>query len=84
MSFGTREEHEILLLRVLKHMDVHNLKMQTAKCDFLRHEESFLGHVLRADGILTQDSKISAIKNWQCSCIRVSVQLLPQIHLEVC
>ncbi len=22
------------------------------------------GHVLRADGILTQDSKISAIKNW--------------------
>jgi hypothetical protein len=64
VSFGTREEHEILLLRVLKRMDVHNLKMQPAKCDFLRHEASFLGHVLRADGILTQDSKISAIKNW--------------------
>ena len=27
-------------------------------------QTSFLGHVLRADGILTQDSKISAIKNW--------------------
>jgi hypothetical protein len=64
VSFGTRAEHEILLVRVLKRMDVHNLKMQTAKCDFLRHEASFLGHVLRADGILTQDSKISAIKNW--------------------
>ncbi len=62
--FGTREDHEILLLRVLKRMDVHNLKMQTAKCDFLRHETSFLGHVLRVNGILTQDSKISAIKNW--------------------
>jgi hypothetical protein len=46
-------------------MDVHNLKMQPAKCDFLRHEASFLGHVLRSDGFLTQDSKISAIKNWQ-------------------
>jgi hypothetical protein len=64
VSFGTREEHEILLLRVLKRMDVHNLNIQTVKCDFLCHEASFLGHVLRADGILTQDSKISAIKNW--------------------
>ena len=53
LSFGTREEHEILLLRVLKRMDVHNLKMQTAKCDFLRYETSFLGHILRTDGILT-------------------------------
>jgi hypothetical protein len=64
VSFGTREEHEILLLRVLKRMDVHDLKIQSAKCDFLRHEASFLGHVLRTDGILTQDSKISAIQNW--------------------
>jgi hypothetical protein len=64
VSFGTREEHEILLLRVLKRMDVHNLKMQSAKCNFLHHEASFLGHVLRADDILTQDSKVSAIKNW--------------------
>ena len=62
MSFGTRTEQEILLLRVLKRMDVHRLKMQAAKCDFLRHEVSFLGHILRGDGILTQDSKISAVK----------------------
>jgi hypothetical protein len=79
VSFGTREEHEILLLRVLKRMDVHNLKMQSVKCDFLHHEASFLGHVLRADGILTQDSKISTIKNWpsltdiRSVCICVSV-----------
>jgi hypothetical protein len=63
VSFGTREEDEILLLRVLKRMDVHNLKMHPVKCDFLRHEASFLGHVLRADGILSQDSKLSAFKN---------------------
>ncbi len=60
----THEEHEILLIRVLKRMDVHNLKMQPAKCDFLHHETSVLGLVLRTDDILTQDSKISAIKNW--------------------
>ena len=49
---------------MLKRMDVHRLKMQAAKCDFLRHEVSFLGHILRGDGILTQDSKISAVKYW--------------------
>jgi hypothetical protein len=63
VSFGTRQEHEILFLRVLKRMDTHNLRMQTAKCEFLRHKAAFLGHVLRKDGIVTQDSKISTIKN---------------------
>jgi hypothetical protein len=37
--------------------------MQTAKCDFLHHETSFLGLVLWTDDILPQDSKISDIKN---------------------
>jgi hypothetical protein len=35
VNFGTREEHEILLLRVLKRMDAHNLRMQSAKCEFV-------------------------------------------------
>jgi hypothetical protein len=40
------------------------LEDASCKCDFLRHEASFLGHILRVDGILTQDSKLSVIKNW--------------------
>jgi hypothetical protein len=35
VSFGTREEHEILLLHVLKRMDTHNLCMQSVRCEFL-------------------------------------------------
>jgi hypothetical protein len=35
VSFGTREELEILLLHVLKRMDAHNLRMQPARCEFL-------------------------------------------------
>ena len=84
VSFGTREEHEILLLRVLKRMDAHNLRMQSPKCEFLRHESAFLGHVLRKDGILTQDSKISAIKNWppltDIRSVRVFVSLCSYYH----
>ncbi len=67
---------------------VHNLKLHPAKCDFLRHEASFLGHVLRTDGILTQDSKISVIKNWtpltdiQSVCTFVS--LYSYYHKYIC
>jgi hypothetical protein len=32
--------------------------------NFSTNDAAFLGHVLRKDGILTQNSKISAIKNW--------------------
>jgi hypothetical protein len=32
--------------------------------NFSTNDAAFLGHVSRKDGILTQDSKISAIKNW--------------------
>jgi hypothetical protein len=35
LSFGTRAEHEILLLHVLKRMDAHNLRMQPSRCEFL-------------------------------------------------
>jgi hypothetical protein len=84
VSFGTREDHEILLLRVLKRMDTHNLRMQPAKCEFLHHEAAFLGHVLRKDGILTQDSKISAIKNWSpltdIRSVRAFVSLCSYYH----
>ena len=84
VSFGTREEHEILLLRVLKGMDAHNLRMQPAKYEFLRHEVAFLGHVLRKDGIPTQDSKISAIKYWppltDIRSVRAFVSLCSYYH----
>jgi hypothetical protein len=55
-----------------------------AKCEFLLHEAAFLGHVLRKDGILTQDSKISAIKNWppltDIRSVRVFVSLCSYYH----
>jgi hypothetical protein len=32
--------------------------------NFSTNDDAFLGHVFRKDGILTQDSKTSVIKNW--------------------
>ena len=64
VSFGTRDEHEILLRRVLHRMNVCHLRMQPSKCEFFRHEAAFLGHIVSKDGIATQYSKLSAIQNW--------------------
>ena len=64
VSFGTRDEHEILLRRVLHRMNVCHLRMQPSKCEFFRHEAAFLGHIVSKDGIVTQHSKLSAIQNW--------------------
>ena len=62
--FGTRDEHETILRRVLHRMNVCHLRMQTSKFEFFRHEDAFLGHIVSKDGIATQHSKLPAIQNW--------------------
>lgn len=64
VSFGTVEDHEYLLLQVLRAMSKCRLRIQPAKCEFFRESGSFLGHVLSAEGIAQQDGKVQAIKNW--------------------
>jgi hypothetical protein len=41
VTFGTRDEHEVLLRRVLQRMNVCHLHIQTSKCEFFRHETTF-------------------------------------------
>ena len=64
VTFGTVEEHEILLRRVLSAMQKQNVRLTPAKCEFFRTSAAFLGHVLSAEGISQQDKKLDAIKKW--------------------
>ena len=41
-----------------------NLKLQTAKCDFLKDRIKFLGHVLSENGLEMDEEKVAAIKNF--------------------
>jgi hypothetical protein len=63
VSFGTRKEHEILPLQVLKRMDAHNLCMQPARCEFLHQWRCILGSCA-SEGSSQKTLEISAIKNW--------------------
>lgn len=43
-----------------------NLKIQPAKCNFLRKEIDFLGHIVTQEGVRPNPSKIQAIKDFPC------------------
>jgi len=43
-----------------------NLKIQPAKCNFLRKEIDFLGHIVTQEGVKPNPNKIQAIKDFPC------------------
>jgi hypothetical protein len=45
-------------------MRKHNLKLQPDKCEFLRKEVAYLGHVIIKDGSKPDERKIEAVKNF--------------------
>lgn len=63
--FGkTLEEHEERLLRVLDRLAEAGLKLSLDKCQFCQPQVSYLGHIISADGVATDPSKVEAVKNW--------------------
>ena len=61
---STFEEHLERLNAVFKNLERHNLKLNPSKCKFFKERVLYLGHVVSADGIQTDPSKIEAVSNW--------------------
>ena len=61
---STFEEHLERLDAVFSHLKQHNLKLKPSKCEFLRLEVTYLGHVVSEEGIRTDPEKTKAVKNW--------------------
>lgn len=57
----TLEEHLDHLGKVLHRLRAANLKINVEKCDFVKKETKYLGHVVSGDGIHTDPDKIAAI-----------------------
>ena len=67
----TKEEHIKRLRNVFQRIKESGLKLKKEKCQFLKKETKFLGHIINQDGIRTEDSKILAIKNYdRPKCIK--------------
>jgi Reverse transcriptase (RNA-dependent DNA polymerase)/RNase H-like domain found in reverse transcriptase len=60
------ENHLNNLNVVLKRLADFNLKIQLDKCEFLKRETEFLGHVVTRNGVKTNPEKIKKILDWPC------------------
>lgn len=57
-------EHIYRLESVFQRLEKHNLKIQPCKCEFLRKEVAYLGHVVTKDGVKPNPNKIIAIQKY--------------------
>lgn len=57
-------EHNKRLIEVFDRLRENNLKMQPEKCEFLRKEVNYLGHVITNEGIKPDPAKITAVKEF--------------------
>ena len=53
-----------LLSQVLELLRRHNFKVEVGKCDFLKREVTYLGHIVTKDGIKPDPSKIKAVQKF--------------------
>lgn len=60
----TVDESLARLEKVFERLQLYNLKLKASKCIFFQKSITFLGHVVSEDGIHTDESKVSAIKDW--------------------
>src|SRR4051794_315727 len=61
----SEEEHEQHLRIVLERLRAHRLYAKFSKCEFWLKEVGFLGHILTAQRVAVDPSKVTAVLNWK-------------------
>jgi hypothetical protein len=57
-------EHDSKLREVFDRLRENNLKLKPEKCEFLRKEVSYLGHVISENGVLPERTKTKVIEEY--------------------
>lgn len=60
----TYEEHLSHVRQVFEILHKEQWKVKLSKCAFGQQSVAYLGHVISAAGVATDDSKIETIRNW--------------------
>ncbi|KAL6417754.1 hypothetical protein ACFW04_012396 [Cataglyphis niger] len=58
------KEHEVKFNKLMERLRKANLKLQPDKCEFLRREVAYLGHIIGADGVKPDPNKIKSISKF--------------------
>lgn len=63
--FGeTLEEHLLNLETVFERLASYNIKIQLDKCEFLKKETEFLGHVVTPEGVRANPDTVKKVLDW--------------------
>ena len=68
------ENHLYSLVGVLKRLREAGLKVKPSKCSLCQREVQYLGHVVSAEGISTDPTKVEAIRNWPTPTCKQEIQ----------
>ena len=60
----TYEEHLVRLEAVFQKLKEAGLKLGPSKCQFLRKDTRYLGHIISEKGISVDPDKIASVKSW--------------------
>lgn len=60
----TLEQHVTILQKVLTILEQHDFLIKKSKCSFARTTVEYLGHVISAQGVSTEPSKVQAVQQW--------------------
>jgi hypothetical protein len=75
--FGeTLQEHHIRLREVFDKLRQYNLKIEPDKCEFLKTELTYLGHVVTGDGVKPHPHKVNAIDNFPTPKVKNKCQII--------
>ena len=61
VSGATEQEHLSNLATVLHRLETAGMRLKREKCAFLLPSVSYLGHIISAEGLRTEDSKVQAV-----------------------
>ena len=59
------EDHMQHLEEVLRRFEQHNLKLKPRKCELLRSQVEFLGHVVTSEGVKTSPALVEKVRDWE-------------------
>lgn len=68
------QEHEDKINKVLDQLRAAGLKLQCAKCEFLKKEVVYLGHVISDQGVSPNPDKLTAVEQFPTPKSRKNVQ----------
>ena len=58
-----RDHHDSILKQVMERVTSYNLKLNMQKCKVCQKEVHYVGHLLTADGLKPDSSRIEALRN---------------------